>query len=62
MTCTKEDDQIQWDFGKRGETIARVREEVLQILESGNACSARFREADPGTRGRIQMTLCSAAV
>ena len=57
MTCTKEDDQIQWDFGKRGETIARVREEVLQILESGNACSARFREADPGTRGRIQMTL-----
>jgi hypothetical protein len=34
-------------MGKRGEVIARVREQTLVILESENACSAWFREADP---------------
>jgi len=34
-------------LGKQGETIARVREEVLEILESGNACSAWFRNPIP---------------
>jgi hypothetical protein len=34
-------------LGKRGDTIVRAREQVLQILQDGNACSAWFREADP---------------
>ena len=34
-------------LGKRGETIARAREQVLEILQLGNACSAWFQEADP---------------
>ena len=38
-------------MGKRGETIARAREQVLEILQSGNACSAWFQEADPDPAG-----------
>ena len=34
-------------LGKRGDTIARAREQVLEILQPGNACSAWFQEADP---------------
>jgi hypothetical protein len=34
-------------MGKRGEIIAKVREQTFAILESENACSAWFREADP---------------
>jgi hypothetical protein len=34
-------------LGKRGDTIARAREQVLDILQSGNSCSAWFQEADP---------------
>jgi len=34
-------------LGKQGDTIARAREQVLQILQDGNACSAWFQEADP---------------
>jgi hypothetical protein len=44
------DDRIYYELaamGKRGEVIARVREQTLVILESENACSAWFREADP---------------
>jgi hypothetical protein len=34
-------------LGKRGDTVARAREQVLRILQDGNACSAWFQEADP---------------
>ncbi len=33
-------------LGKRGGTIARAREQVIDILQHGNACSAWFQEAD----------------
>jgi len=33
--------------GKRGDTLARAREQVIDILQNGNACSAWFEEADP---------------
>ena len=33
-------------LGKRGDAIARAREQVLEILQPGNACSAWFQEAD----------------
>ncbi len=34
-------------LGKPGDTIARAREQVIDILQNGNACSAWFQEADP---------------
>ena len=34
-------------LGKRGDTIERAREQVIDILQHGNACSAWFQEADP---------------
>jgi len=34
-------------LGKRGETIVRAREQVLDILQRGNACAAWFQQADP---------------
>jgi hypothetical protein len=33
-------------LGKYGDTIARARSQVLEILQPGNACSAWFQEAD----------------
>ncbi len=34
-------------LGNPGDTIARAREQVIDILQNGNACSAWFQEADP---------------
>ena len=34
-------------LGKQGDTIARAREQVLEILQKGNACTAWFQESDP---------------
>jgi hypothetical protein len=34
-------------LGKQGDTIGRAREQVLEILQNGNACTAWFQEADP---------------
>jgi len=34
-------------LGKPGDAIARAREQVIDILQHGNACSAWFQEADP---------------
>jgi hypothetical protein len=34
-------------LGKRGETIVRAREQVLGILQQGNACTAWFQQAEP---------------
>jgi hypothetical protein len=49
-SLTTGDDPIPYELaamGQRGEVIARVREQTLAILQSENACSAWFREADP---------------
>lgn len=35
------------NLGKPGNTIARARRQVLEILQDRNACSAWFQEADP---------------
>jgi hypothetical protein len=34
-------------LGKPGDTVARAREQVIDILENGNACSAWFQEVAP---------------
>ena len=34
-------------LGKHGDTIARAREQVLEILQQNNACAAWFQESDP---------------
>jgi hypothetical protein len=34
-------------LGKKGDTIARTREQVLNILQQKNACTAWFQESDP---------------
>jgi hypothetical protein len=47
--CNVEEERAQLELaalGKRGETIARARGRVLQILQEENACSAWFRELD----------------
>jgi hypothetical protein len=38
-------------LGKHGVVIARVREQVLAMLQTENACSAWFREAEPDPAG-----------
>ena len=38
-------------LGKPGDTITRAREQVIDILQHGNACSAWFQEADPDATG-----------
>ena len=34
-------------LGKQGDIIARAREQVLEILQQNNACTAWFQESDP---------------
>jgi hypothetical protein len=34
-------------LGKQGDTVARARQQVLEILQQGNACTAWFQGADP---------------
>lgn len=34
-------------IGKQGDTIARARGQVLEILQNGNGCAVWFQEADP---------------
>ena len=46
-------------MGKPGQKIMRARERVLEILQSGNACSAWFREKDANP-GAIFQTLAYA--
>ena len=38
-------------LGKRGDAIARAREQVLEILQPGNACAAWFQEANSDPAG-----------
>jgi hypothetical protein len=44
------DDRVELELsalGKQGDTIARARGQVIEILQNGNACTAWFQEADP---------------
>jgi hypothetical protein len=50
VTASKFDDPVLLELsalGKPGDTIARAREQVLEILLQGNACTAWFQGADP---------------
>jgi hypothetical protein len=47
--CRPSRDLVQEELsarGKNGQTILRARDRVLEILQSGNSCSAWFREKD----------------
>ena len=44
------DDRVELELsalGKQGNTIARARGQVIEILQNGNGCTAWFQEADP---------------
>jgi hypothetical protein len=49
--CTpNDDDRVVLELsalGKQGDTIARARGQVFEILQNGNACTAWFQEAGP---------------
>lgn len=52
-----EDERIQRTLlamGKQGETISRVREQVLNILQTENGCTAWFQEADADPAGTFR--------
>ena len=52
-----EEEQVQMKLlamGERGEAILHVRELVLQILESKNACAAWFQEVEPDPAGNFR--------
>lgn len=55
--CVKEDSRVQARLiamGKRGEIIAAVRAQVLEILQSRNACSAWYQEVDADPAGTFR--------
>jgi hypothetical protein len=41
-------------LGPPGETISRVRDQVLKILENENGCTAWFQEVDPDPAGTFR--------
>ena len=50
-------ERIQGDLlalGPPGETISRVRDQVLKILENENGCTAWFQEVDPDPAGTFR--------
>ncbi len=50
VSASKFDDRVVLELsalGKQSDTIARAREQVLEILQQGNACTAWFQGADP---------------
>jgi hypothetical protein len=57
LPCKNDEERIQMQLlamGRRGETIARIREQVLEILQNRNACSAWYQgvDADPAATFR----------
>jgi hypothetical protein len=49
-TPNPDDDRVVLELsalGKQGDTIARARGQVLEILQNANACTDWFQEADP---------------
>jgi len=63
IPCKNDEQRIQMQLlamGKRGETIARIREQVTEILQNRNACSAWYQgvDADPaGTFRSLEFVL-----
>jgi hypothetical protein len=58
--CANDEERTQMlllALGRRGETIARIRQQVLEILQNRNACSAWYQEvdADPAATFRSLM-------
>jgi hypothetical protein len=56
-TCMDEEERVLGQLlamGKRGETIAHVRAQVLEILQSRNACAAWFQEVDADPAGTFR--------
>jgi hypothetical protein len=52
-----EGERVQRDLlalGTQGETISRVRDQVLKILDDENGCTAWFQEADPDPAGTFR--------
>jgi hypothetical protein len=50
QSTSSDDDRVALELaalGKRGDTIVRAREQVLEILQDENACTAWFQEVDP---------------
>jgi hypothetical protein len=48
-TCASDDERIHSQLlalGRRGETIARIRQQVLEILQNSNACAAWYQQMD----------------
>lgn len=55
--CTKDDERVEAQLramGNRGETIAQVRAQVLEILQSRNACAAWYQEVDADPAGTFR--------
>jgi len=55
--CTKDDERVEAQLramGKRGETIAEARVQVLEILESSNACAVWYQEVDADPAGTFR--------
>jgi hypothetical protein len=55
--CTKDDERVEAHLramGKPGETIAEVRAQVLEILQSRNACAAWYQEVDADPAGTFR--------
>jgi hypothetical protein len=47
--CKKDEERVQMQLlamGRRGDIIARVRDQVLEILQTRNACTAWYQEVD----------------
>lgn len=50
LSCTNEEQRIHLQLlamGRRGETIARIRQQVLEILQNNDACAAWYQLVDP---------------
>jgi hypothetical protein len=57
IPCKNDEQRIQMQLlamGKRGETIARIREQVAEILQNRNACTAWYQEVDADPAGTFR--------
>ena len=62
VSASKFDDRVVLELsalGKQGDTIARAREQVLEILHQGNACTAWFQGADPDPAEVVRSLHCA---
>ena len=62
VSASKFDDRVVPELsalGKQGDTIARAREQVLEILQQGNACTTWFQSADPDPAEVVRSLHCA---